>query len=218
MTTYEELIAEADHLRVDLYKPHQAIGKYEAALDIGGPRDRHCLQMIGVCYKIERDYDQAIAWFKRAVVGASDYELGNIYRDWADAKAGQGHYQSAEALLRNSLDLLPYSERPEEHAITCGFLARNLQRQGDIIDAIKHYAAADRLLAEGTNRHFELYNKLHYADALSQGGGWISSRVKAVQAFCLARKYGARAHKMRALILIVGGYRLDFLAQKLFRP
>lgn len=218
MTTYEELIDQAERFRVELYKPDEAIEKYLEALQLKGPRDRHCLQMIAVCYKIKHDYDQAIAWFKRAIVGASDYELGNIYRDWAEAESGRGEYDRAEDLLSQAIDLLPYSEYPEEHAITHSFLARNLQRQGIIIDAIKLYAAADHLLAKGANRHFEMYNKLHYADALSQGGGWISSRVNAVQAFRLARKYGARAHKIRAVILLVGGYRLDYLAQKMFRP
>ena len=212
MTNYEALVAEGDRLR-EHYRSHkdidEAIEKYKQALTIGGSRDHHCRQMIGVCYQIKCDYAAAMVWYREALVGASEFETGNIYRDMAESESGRNNHDLALRWLGESLGRLPIEEYPEEHAATLGFMARVYQRRGDLELAIPYFGLASVLLGLGRNRKIELYTKLHYANALSEGGQWLKSRSVALAAAKLSRRYGGRAHKGRAVILLIGGHRLD---------
>lgn len=212
MTNYEALVAEADRLR-EHYRNHKdidaAIIKYWRAIHIEGSRDRHCRQMIGVCYQIKHDYDTAMAWYELALIGASEYETANIYRDMAESESGRDNHDLAMLLLGASLGNLPPEEHLEEHAATLGFMARVYQRRGDIDVAVGHFALADDLLTAGNNRKVELYTKLHYANALSEQGQWLHSRSIALKGLRLSLRYGANDHRIRAILLLTVGHRLD---------
>ena len=218
MADYEVLMAEADHFRVEQYKPAEAIEKYMEALAIGGSKDRHAKQMVGMCYQLKHEYREALSWYCQAREGASNYEDGNILRDMAEAYSGSDDFSRALDCIKQSLDRLPYAQYPLEHATTLGFLAQTELRMGKTKDAVKHYATSDAILSHESNRYVELYNKLHYANALSRNRQRLKSRLVAIKGFKLALKYGANAHRARAVVLVVGGYKADnYFRSKLHR-
>ena len=220
MTRYEELLAEGDRFRVQ-YKPSDAISQYQEALGVSGSQDVYLMQMIGVCFQLKHEYVEAIRWYAQAREGATVYQDGNIDRDEAESRiglAGIADYELAIRLLNDSLRKLPYMEYPAEHAATLGFLSRTEARMGDMVNAVKHGAAADVILSHESNRYNELYAKLHYANTLSKDRQRFKSRLFALKGFRLSLEYGARAHKIRALVLFLGGYRLDDYVRKHYNP
>ncbi len=215
MSDYEVLVAEAEHLRIYKNKPAKAIEKYKQALAIGGPQDRHIKHMIGVCYRQLGHQDDALEWCRQARLGATSYQDGNILRDMAESYSVSGQFIQAMSCLHQSLDKLSYVRHPAKHGATLGFLARTELRMDKTAEAVKHFAVADVILHQEENRHFELYNKLPYAAALSLNGQWIKARLVVLSALRLAFSYGAGKHRLHAIILLLGGYRLeDFLERR----
>ena len=210
MTKYEALINQATELRVN-HRPKPAIRKYKRARAIGGPRDREISQMIGVSYKMRRKYALALVWYYQSLQGASTYETGNIKRDIAEVYSRLKENDHAIELLSQSLVVLTYESYPEENGITVGFLARVELRQGDLEAAMLHFAEADAKLEQGSNRHFELYNKLYYAHALSRCGQREEAVAVAEKALQLAATYGSWKHCLRAKVLLRFGYLGDIL-------
>lgn len=209
-TSYEVLVAEAEQLRVVEYRPAEAIEKYKSALEIGGPSDVECKQMIGVCYRLLHEYDEAIKWLRRALVeNSSDYVSGKVLRDLAEAQSGLGMHREAFLTLIGSMEKLPYASHPSEFGASLGFLARVEMRLDNPGGALRDFRVADTILHNEGNRHMELYNKLHYASALSREGHWWRARAKSLASLDLANEYGARVHRIRALALLIGGWRLE---------
>jgi len=220
MAKHDAPYAEAERLRINGSAAEdfrEAIRLYQQYIELGGPGKRAAHHMIGVCYQRLHEYDEATEYYLIAQEGASDYERGNIERDMAESYGALGEYELAEISLATSLGLLPYEQYPEEHAASLGFLARLQLRRGQIAEAVETFADADQRLHAGSNRHTELYNKLHYAAALSRKGSKIKARHVAFECLKLSfaknpatgRRYGSRQHHLRALALLVGGHRLE---------
>ncbi len=220
MARYEVPYAEAERLRINGNRPadfRRAIELYQQYIRQGGSHTRTAHHMIGVCYQRLHAYEEAINCYLAALDGASDYERGNIERDMAASYGELGEYELAEISLATSLGLLPYDLYPAEHAACLGFWARLQLARGRVTEAVEMFADADSKLHAGPSRHMELYNKLHYASALSRSGrGWSARRVAlACLKLSLAkdpatgRRYGSRQHHKRALSLLVGGHRLE---------
>lgn len=208
MSAYEYLVSIGDNYRVKAHEPSRARASYKAALKIGGEKDRHCLQMIGVCCQMMDSHPEAFAWFERALVDALPLEAAPILRDKAASHSAVGNHDAATGCLTESLRLLPYLRYPEEYAASLGFLARADARRGNLRQAIKHFALADLMLAQADNREYELYNSLAYAEALSQNQQHLMTRIVALKAYFLARVYGAKPHRQRAILIMIGGHRL----------
>lgn len=218
MSTYEELYADGERARM-ANQPLAALGPYKGALGIGGLLDRQIKQMIGVCYRMLCNYTEAITWYQRALEDKpTTFESSNILRDMGEAYSKLGDYTAANVLLLEALSKVSYTQHPEHFAITLGYKARNEQRMGNLAAAIKHYAVANSILFHEDNRYFELYNLLPYANAVSATGHWFSCRVAAFRALLLTRTYGARPHRIRALVLFIGGHKLDDYVQNRWPP
>jgi tetratricopeptide (TPR) repeat protein len=219
MTTYEQYIALGENLRTKRHHPRTAIKYYQRARNVGGDRDRHCQQMIGVCHQMVGRYEAAIEWYFKALEeeGASDYERGNIERDLAESYGNLGWLDLAETSLLTSLDLLPYEDHPAKHAASLGFLARLYRRQGRLAEALEVFADADQKLRRAEAYDLRLYNKLHQASALSRAGR-RHEMIRAVgEALALIPDHGSPGHRRRAMILLYGGWRADALALRLKR-
>jgi tetratricopeptide (TPR) repeat protein len=172
--------------------------------------------MIGVCYLMLHEYDEAVEWLLQAEEGASDYERGSIERDMARAYQGLGEDELAEISIATSLDLLPYDRYPSAHAATLGFLARLQVARGELTEALATFADADRKLHAVGDRHSELYNKLDMASARSLARQPLRARWTALKALPLAVWYGSFRHVKRAAALLVGGHRLESYGRKRF--
>lgn len=208
-TKYEALMAEAERLRIEEYKPEEAIEHYRQALLAGAPNDRAIKQMIGVCYQLKHDYEQALKWYEKAKRGATSFEEGNILRDMAESLSGMGEHENAERHIYTSMSKLQYLDHPSEYGASLGFLARIKLRRANYHAALVHFAVADAILHSSDNREMELYNKLHYASALSRTGHWWRARAKSAACLDLAMDYGAHQHRLRAIVLLFGGYRAE---------
>lgn len=210
MATYDELVAEGDHYRVDLYEHIKAICSYRGALMVSGHKDRHCQQMIGVSSRLLGKHEEAAEWLFQALGGATEVEQGNILRDLAESLDQQGKHEAASEALYKSLALL--ETHPVEQAATRGFLARHFLRIGRLDLALDAFRQADRVLSEGPNRHVELYNKLHLAAALAVARRPGTARRVAFTALKLAckkdpftgQRYGAKVHRKRAVMIFLG--------------
>lgn len=220
MAEYDAHYAEAERLRVNGNTPNdyrRAIYHYRRYIGLGGPRVVDAEHMMGECYYLLHEYEEAFGCYVKALEGAWDYERGNIKRDVAESYQALSRDDLAERSLATSLDLLPYHLYPSEHAASLGFLARLRLSQGLVDEAVETFADADLKLHVSGNRHMELYNKLHYASALFRHGQHGKARRTALACLKLSlskdrrtgRRYGSRRHHKRALVLLVGGYRLE---------
>jgi tetratricopeptide (TPR) repeat protein len=97
-------------------------------------------ERIGRLATLARQYDQAVAAFKKAQAKARD-GAGRLNYDLADLCRLQGKYREAMRYLEAYLGLQPQGMEAYELMIT---LLRGLQRQAAIIPSLKEYAAKDR--------------------------------------------------------------------------
>jgi tetratricopeptide (TPR) repeat protein len=215
MDEIEPLYAEADRRRVNGHRPEDfraAIRMYELYISRGGPNKRVAQQMMGVCHQRLKEYGRALECYHRALKGASDYERANIKRDMAESYRALRSFEMAEGYLAEALLLLPLDEYPNEHGATLGFRGRVRHAQGRMSEALEDFSEAHRLLVAGGNRSFELYNLLNFADACHWAGRHAQARNLARQALRLSlskdprtgRRYGSRAHHLRAIRLFLG--------------
>ena len=103
------------------------------------------LQMIGVCYRMLRDYRHADMAFTEALDHATtDEQHGKIFRDWAMVPLEQDERERALEMLESSERYL--RSNPREQAATLGFEGRFLAKTKDYSGARWAYAEADERL------------------------------------------------------------------------
>ena len=213
----EEWLAKGDDFRINQYEAYKAIECYKRALNSGDlvrpSRQRYAQQMIGVCYNMLHDSQKAKEWFNKALTGSQGVVRAKIWRDMGYSYTLAGRYDNAEKCLQQSMDLLSYGENPVEIGATTGFMAINLSRQGLYEDAMVDFSIADDLLMHHDKR-LALYNCLDWAETLSRAGHGIQARTLALKCYFMAKEYGSKAHRYRALALITGGWRLEQLVGK----
>jgi tetratricopeptide (TPR) repeat protein len=205
---YTRLIQEGERLR-NANNPRAAIRAYGEAYDIAGPQNRTVAHMLGVSHLMAGEYGSALIWLNTARQDACDIEAGNIYRDIAEVYRQQGDLEQATEAVIKSLKLLP--EGSQDYGATIGFLARIELQQGrrQMRIALWDFAEAERILGKSGSRRKRLYNRLHWAAALSVMHRPVSARIVAVLGLWSAWRYGATAHRVRAIVLLVGGHRAD---------
>lgn len=197
MNVYEAQMKLADRLR-DLQLTPLARLFYGLALRIGGDQDRHCRQMMAVCYVTEHRLKKSDIWFERALAGANDYERGNILRDQARRYIVGKDYSSAINLLEESLSLLPPEVYPGPWASTMGFLGRAHAQQGSSLAAMECYENADEVLREQADLRPCLFNKLHMTRHYLKSGHYGDAELSSDEAWELARRLKMWMHCVRA--------------------
>ena len=174
----------------------------------------HGKHMIGVCYKMLRQYREALNWFAAAKSLArlqnDDRALGNILRDEGDTMSLLGRHQEALSALSESARLLKETDEAG-WAITTGFKGRVLARMGCIDEALLAFDAADFELSRSDNRHLELYNLVPYIGVMVRSGQYAEDHLKerCDHAQELACEHGSIHHKVRIKLLRLGAYRTD---------
>jgi tetratricopeptide (TPR) repeat protein len=201
MKTYAEIVADADAARHANDWP-SAIPLYKKALDIAGKNDRHCQQMLGVCYSMGDQHDEALEWLEKALEGASVIERGHILRDQGKALYKLGRHMEAEKHFQESLRLLPIYEDPAGTGATLGFYASLRMDQGRLAEGLRQFMVADAILQASGNRQAELYVALWYAFALIQAGKPDRAKAVAKRALDLAKEYGGKDHVARAQLYL----------------
>lgn len=215
MTIHEAPVSKGERLLVWQPDPDGYIKKHETTLQTGvlsSPDDRYVKYMLGVCYQLKHECATAIKWYNLALDGATDYELGTIYRNMAESYSCLYQYTNVKKMFNQAFAKLTYSQYPIEHATTLGLLAGTELRTGELMLAIKHLGVADAMLSRENNPRVELYNKLQYAATLSHGQQLFRSRLVALKGLKLALLYGFRSDQLRAIMLLFGGHRLDYYA------
>ncbi len=209
---YEELIDAANDARIGA-NDNEAIKLYREALAVGGPRDTEAHWMLGVGLINTDKHQEALEEFEFVLTDSSDGERANVLRDKARALTRIKRYDEADKTISESLKLLEASGDRSEYGATVGFAARLKLEQGKTAEALEEFKKADELLKAAENRHFELYNKMHYAEALSEYGDKKEAERVLAEAEALIPQYGGEKHGKRAedlrskiaiLVLLVG--------------
>lgn len=210
--SYDQLIDAANDARLAT-KDAEAIKLYREALAIGGPRDTEAHWMLGVSLINTDKHQEALQEFEFVLSDCSDGERANVLRDKARALTRIKRYDEADKVIAESLKLLEASGDKSEYGATVGFAARLKLDQGKTAEAIDEFRQADELLKASDNRRFELYNKMHYAEALSEYGDKKEAERVLAEAEALIPQYGGEKHGKRAedlrnkiaiLVLLVG--------------
>jgi len=205
---YNRLMHDGDGKRTRLHQPREAIVDYQKALSLGGDRDFHCAQMIGVCWQMLHQPQKALVAYSHAAdLADTDEERGNLERDFAASYAKLGDYTRAETCLQDSLEFL--MDIPAAYSATLGFKARLLREQGYLEDALELFSVANDGLKQAGAHDMRLYNLLHWASALSQNGSDNEFLTVLGDALQLIPAYGSPAHRQRAMVLLSGGWRAD---------
>lgn len=195
--SYEELIDAANDARLAT-QDGEAIKLYREALTIGGPRDFEAHWMLGVSLINTDKHQEALEEFEFVLADCSDGERANVLRDKARALTRLKKFDDANEAINESLKLLEASGDKSEYGATVGFAARLKLDQGKTIEALDEFKQADELLKAADNRHFELYNKMHYAEALSEYGDKKEAERVLAEAEALIPQYGGDKHTERA--------------------
>lgn len=195
----------------------RAVRFYLSALVQGGSRDRYIKHMLGVTYSMLGDLVEATYWLNEAAKEDRTSNVGNVFRDLAEVHRKFGYYSLASEYLELSLLALHEAQDLPQIMMTLGFKARLLMEMGEFGQALHLFEATDAMNRYGDNRHYELYNALAYAHALSYTGRHYESRRVALRALRLARECGGLKHRVRAWSLLICGYRLDDLTRRLVR-
>lgn len=197
LKSYDQLIDAANDARIAT-NDSDAIDLYREALAIGGARDTEAHWMLGVSLINADKFEGALKELELVLVDCSDGERANVLRDKARALTRLKRYDEADEAIRESLKLLEASGDKSEYAATVGFSARLKLDQGKTTEGLEEFKQADELLKATDNRHFELYNKMYYADALSEHGDKKEAQRMLAEAEVLIPQYGGEKHTKRA--------------------
>lgn len=210
--SYDQLVDAANDARIAT-EDAEAIKLYHEALTIGGPRDTEAHWMLGVSLINTDKHQEALEEFEFVLADCSDGERANVLRDKARALTRIKRYDEADETIAEALKLLEASGDKSEYGATVGFAARLKLDQGKTAEALEEFKQADELLKAADNRHFELYNKMHYAEALNEYGDKKETERVLSEAEALIPQYGGEKHGKRAedlrskiaiLVLLVG--------------
>lgn len=209
MNIYEAHMSWADRLR-DLKLTPLARLFYFLAFRIGGDQDRHCQQMMAVCYVMEHRVKKADKWFQLAEHGASEYQRANIFRDRARRYLLSKDYADAVGYLKMSLRLLPRENYPGPWAQSKSFMAQVYAKEGSSIAAMECYEEADAVLREEEDLRPCLFNKLHMTRHYLKSGHYGDARRSAYEAYDLARQLKMWPHLLQARRYIMWGWCQEF--------
>ncbi len=192
-------------LRKKHSSPRQIMNNSLRRLTTDHAFNRHFMGMIGSCCHAMGEDREALTWYEEGAKHAPNYAAGLTLRSMAECHRCLGEYETAEALLEESFDLLPARQYYQEYLITLGFRGRLLVSMGALADALAHFAVADDQRA-GPHA---LHNKLHYATALSCAGRRVECVRVIGEALVLIPEHGTRVDLGRALVIRYGGWRAD---------
>ncbi len=195
--TYEELMDAANDARIDT-NDTEAIKLYKEALKQSGSRDTEAHWMLAVSLTNSEEYDEALRELDAVLKMCDDSDKPNVLRDRARVLTKLKRFEESASDIQQSLSTLEASENTGEYGATLGFGARLKTEQGGTKGALEDFKKADAILKGSDNRHYELYNKLHYAEALVNSGDKELAEEVITEAEALIPQYGGEKHTQRA--------------------
>lgn len=182
-------IAGDDEAAIDYYR--EALTLCEDSSQLEAWRVQH---MLGVSLTSAEQYSLAQTYFAEARLHAPNSAMGAICRNHARCLLLQGNAFSALGKINESLEYIPI-EHLSERGASNGFLARIQIARGHTYLALQYFGLADSLLQRGDNRYYELYNLLHFIEALIDAGEstYAISMFDRVQS--LIKEYGNKKHQ-----------------------
>jgi tetratricopeptide (TPR) repeat protein len=195
--TYEDLIDEANEARIAT-NDAAAIELYHRAIKIGGPRDTEAHWMLGVSLINNEEYSDALVELNQVLKDCDESDKPNALRDRARAYGKLKKFDESTADITSSLKQLEASGNKSEYGATLGFGARLKLEQENVEGALADFVHADEVLKAADNRHYELYNKMHYAEALVNHGSKQDAEAVLAEAETLIPQYGGEKHSKRA--------------------
>lgn len=207
--SFDTMFASAEILRsADLNE--QAVDRYteieQLGLAVTAEQRTSLHHMWGVALLGTSKTEEARSHLRKALDMRPDQRRwAAIDRDLSRSYLIDGNLNPAEVQIDRSLEYIPLDDLPER-GISLGFKARILIAKGKTLEALELFGTADALLQRGDNRHYELYNLLHYIETLIrlEGGrietihslGPMTDRVSE-----LAEDNGGESHRARARAL-----------------
>lgn len=181
--------------------------------------------MWGVALLDLRETEEARAHFRKATNQRPDNrKWAAIDRDYSRSYLIDGQLGQALHHIAKSVEYIPHSDLAERGA-SLGFTARILTAEaldyvshpdakfllGDsarlkALDALELFGTADALLARSENRHYELYNLIHFVEAVialrdiydGDDGERRFVQAQVPRLIVLADSYGGPPHRHRA--------------------
>ena len=229
----EERIAHAHHLGKDkaLHKEAAEILS-SLAQEAKDPEVRAaCAQQAGVYLANAGDHEGARDLYRVAMRLTGNTQVqANIERDDSRSAAALGNFEEAFDLIGQAIDRRSHTK--VERYIDIGFRGRikcQVYRSGGnqallesgLVDLrLAHAVLRDKVL--NPDRNLELYNLLHLAEAQSLSGRRRLSRQSCLRALTLMAwgrlhgpQAGNREHIARAVLLLIGGWRLEEWGRRL---
>lgn len=209
MKGYQETFEAAEQARIQ-GDYNLAIALYAIAAasneEISTASETTLHHMWGVALLGTNDYAGANQHFELALDTAQYRDqYAAILRDCSRGDMLNGDLERALEIIEVSLSITRYINLAERGA-GLGFKARILLAQANVTEALELFGTADVLLQRSDNRHYELYNLLHFLEAIIEhrlsleefGGERDFAQAQTPRLRALAEIYGGPPHRDRA--------------------
>lgn len=211
MDRYSEAFDDAEQARIQgdnakavlLYAEAASLAEYSSAAD---PVALH--HMWGVALISLGQYEEADEQLGKAIELSDDpIKTRIIDRDAARCALLSGDFGTAHELIGYAMG--DPTDDIAERGASMGFLARILLAEGKPEEALEIFGMADVLLQRSENRHYELYNLMHFMEALVEHrffeDNWAEiyfARNQVPRLRALAMNHGGLPHQQRAANII----------------
>lgn len=211
MDRYLEAFDAAEQARIQgdnakavlLYAEAASLAEYSSAAD---PVALH--HMWGVALISLGQYEEADEQLGKAIELSDDpIKTRIIDRDAARCALLSGDFGTAHELIGYAMG--DPTDDIAERGASMGFLARILLAEGKPEEALEIFGMADVLLQRSENRHYELYNLMHFMEALVEHrffeDNWAEiyfARNQVPRLRALAMNHGGLPHQQRAANII----------------
>ena len=211
MDRYLEAFDAAEQARIQgdnakavlLYAEAASLAEYSSAAD---PVALH--HMWGVALISLGQYEEADEQLGKAIELSDDpIKTRIIDRDAARCALLSGDFGTAHELIRYAMG--DPTDDIAERGASMGFLARILLAEGKPEEALEIFGMADVLLQRSENRHYELYNLMHFMEALVEHrffeDNWAEiyfARNQVPRLRALAMNHGGLPHQQRSANII----------------
>lgn len=126
------------------------------------------LQMVGVCYKLTKDEENALSWLRKALDYYTEHNhqtgQGNVWRDIGVIYEYVGKYDQAKEALKKSEELLKNSEDQGAYGITLAKLGLVAMRKKDYQKAEDLLNQALKITREANHWFMTLTTLLHLTE------------------------------------------------------
>lgn len=194
---------------IELYTEAAGLADQSSAADLVALH-----HMWGVALKSAGQYEEALTHLRKASTLADTTRNSKTWaaidRDLALLYLTTDSHGMAWSVIEKSLSYTTANDLAERGA-SLGAKARILLARGRINDALEHFGTADVLLQRSGNHHYELYNLMHFLEAIIEHrlpffeDNWADVEFAEAQTprlRALADTYGGPPHQERVTAMV----------------